>query len=135
MKRKFLIISFFFFFEIVHIFPADTRWYYDYSKGYSGYARADYLGTPKNINLSKLANECEQHLRNIGVTISGYCEKLSKAESFLMWSALEEYDYYQNEIYLVTIQQGKQILQLYVVIKDDGNSVDWYGGWYVWDPS
>ena len=52
-----------------------------------------------------------------------------------MWSALEQYDYYQNEIYSVTIQQGKQILQLIVVIKDDGNSVDWYGGWYVWDPS
>ena len=135
MKRKILIISFFFFFEIVHIFPADMRWYSDYSKGYSGYAGADYIGTTKNINPSKFANEGEQRLRNIGVTISRYCEKLSKAESFLMWSALEQYDYYQNEIYSVTIQQGKQILQLIVVIKDDGNSVDWYGGWYVWDPS
>lgn len=134
MKRKFLIISFFFFFEIVHIFPTptDMRWYSDSSKGYSGLAGADYMGTTKNINPSKFANEFEQRLRNI---ISRYCEKLSKAENFLMWSALEQYDYYQNEIYSVTILQGKQILQLIVVIKDDGNSVDWYGGWYVRVPS
>ena len=132
MKKKLNFCLFMFFLIIVPLFSDELRFY---SKGgYRGHAMAEYVGTTKNINPARFADEGERRVISVGVPIIRYCQKLSKQECFLLWSALEQWDYSNNEIYAVTIQQGKEILQLIVVVKDK-NNCDWYGGWYVEDPT
>ena len=118
---------------IIPLFSDELRFY---SEGrYRGYAVAEYIGTTKNINPSRFADEGELRVRSTGVPIIRYCQKLSKQEIFLLWSAINQWDYSENEIYAVTIQQGKEILQLIVVVKGRGKGCDWYGGWYIEDPT
>ena len=104
--------------------------------GYFGYARADYLGTTRDFDPVQTAERSEQFIRRLGHKITGYCQKLSKEEHFLLWKALEEYDYSDNEVYSVSISKDSPStaagfkLELIAVIKDKGQSVEWYGGFY-----
>lgn len=134
MKKKSLI-GVFVFLLIIPIYASELKRYTDWNNGYTGYAGADYIGTTKTINPKTFSMEAEQRIRNLGVYITRYCQKLSNQERYLLWSALGMYNYTDNEIYSVTIQQGKEILQLVVVITNGGSSCNWYGGWYVWDPT
>ena len=133
IKLRLCLIIIFASISCLKLSAANMKPYIDWDNGYSGYANADYVGTTRTINPSQFAEEGERRIRAFGATITRYCQKLSKSENFLLWSALNEYNYSDNEIYSVTIQQGMQILQLIVVIRENGNSVDWYGGWYIAD--
>ena len=60
-------------------------------------------------------------------------QKMSKQENYLLWQALKEYDYQEGEVYVVAItpQGAIEILNLLVVIINNGDSLNWYGGFYV----
>lgn len=135
MKKVIISLITFVLLWVTPIYAADIKWYSDWKNGYCGYAGADYIGTTKNIDPNAYANNAEAHLRSLGVYITRYCQKISKQENYLLWSALSMYNYSDGEVYAVTIQQGKEILNLFVVIKDGGKSCSQYGGWYILDPT
>lgn len=116
--------------QCVFIFAQNLKFYYDYDSGYEGKARAFYVGTTQTINPSQSAKRLES-VPNLIVT--KYCEKLSKEETFLLWSALKEYDYKDNEVYLVNIYTGSYfgVLSLVAVIENNMKGLRWYGGVYL----
>lgn len=126
--RKFLII-FLLFILSSPIFSANVKRYSDWEKGFSGYAGAEYVGTTKTIDPKTYSLQCGYRILNSGMTILRYCDKLSKQEIFLLWAALDQYDFSNGEIYTVYILQNNEILQLIVVIKEDGKSVNKINGY------
>ena len=130
MKIKKIIFIFVLFIGLlISISATDIRFHSDSGNGWYGYSGADYVGTTKTVNPSQFAEEAENRAARY-FRIVRYCEKLSRQENFLLWSALNQYNYSNNEVYSVIIQQGYECLNLIVVIKDNGNSCDWYGGAY-----
>ena len=115
------------------LFSINAQSYYDWNNGYSGSAVAYYLGTTKTINPAQVAEDAEHNMRSIGLKVTGYCQKLSKTESFLIWSALNEYDYNDGEVYSLVINPSNNItaLCLVVVITNGGKSFQWYDAVYV----
>lgn len=130
MKNKRIIVLLVCIFScFIPLFSADSKFYSDFENGWCGYSRADYIGTTRNVNPSQFAAEAERRVKSF-FRITRYCEKLSRQENFLLWSALGEYDYKDNEVYSVVIEQDKETLNLIVVINDNGNNCSWYGGAY-----
>lgn len=117
----------------IFCFPSYTedgwKWYFDYYNNYSGRATILYLGTTAECTPSQEASQAEAFLQS---DIVGYCRKLSKTENFLIWSALAEYDYVENEVYGIVVQDAGNDTALTVVVQivDNGKSFRWYGGFY-----
>lgn len=130
MKKMFLCFAIIFF-TLASITAAEMKYYSDSQNGYSGYAVADYVGTTKTVNPSVYLNLWENDLYQRGYIKSGYCNKLSNQESFLLWKALGEYDYRGNEVYAVRIIQGNSMLIFTVAIKKRGSCTT-YGGSYLY---
>ena len=59
--------------------------------------------------------------------------KLTKEENFLIWSALNEYELLDGEVYFVVISTPPytEALSFLVMITDNGNGYTWYGGWQI----
>ena len=112
---------------------AEVKYYSDSKNGYSGYAAADYVGTTKKIDPSTYLNAWLNNLYRNGYIKTGDCNKMSNQENFLLWKALNEYDYRSNEIYAVRILQGNFILVFIVAIKKRG-SCTVFGGPYLYWP-
>ncbi len=89
-----------------------------------GTAGAIYLGTKENINpiqeLNLLKSRCP--------VLLGDCEKLSKIENFLICRALDEYDFKDNEVYKILVQETNSpiFLVAIVVIINNGNSLEYW---------
>lgn len=126
MKKKIILcFAFTFCISLASVFG---RRYEDKKNGYSGLAMATYLGTIKEIDdwgtITLLRNNHEMDGHR-----TRDCEKLSKAESFLMWSALEEYNFKKNEVYNILIFEGYDYLVLTVTITGK-DTLEWYGFYY-----
>ncbi len=111
---------------------AEGRSYYDWENGYSGVADAIYVGTTRTLDTNEAIYSFEEGLRNEGFQYICPCSKLSKRDIFLLWSALNEYNYSNNEVYCVSISQIGGVLYLLVVITDAQKpSCEWYDmGYY-----
>lgn len=94
--------------------------YEDKKNGYSGWACASYCRNDEFL---------QGFIRRRRIDSVPY-SKLTYEESFLMWSALDEYDYKKGEIYIVEIRDNpsefKRELILIVTIISK-NSLDWFG--------
>ena len=127
MKKRIILIVILLWTEMV--LSALSSW--DEMKWYgSGWAHADYLGMKYELISGK---EWKKNGYNYWKT-HGYklsdCQKLSKQESSLVWAALDEYELEDDEVYAVyvTLEQNvTHFLNLYVIIKNNGNNVDWEG--------
>ncbi|MCR4953512.1 MAG: hypothetical protein K6A43_05495 [Treponema sp.] len=105
----------------------EYKYYYDKTEGYSGYSYARYDGTLKSLGVKEVV----EYAQVMSFRLSAYIPqvpigKMSAEESFLVWSALNEYDYKQNEVYFVQLNYGKkQHLDVYVCIKEHGKAIDY----------
>ena len=108
--------------------------FYDDFEGHRGYAEARYETKVANADPSKYGDpggwyyDYEPWLQKINP--DRRITKLSKEDSFLIWSALNEYEILTDEIYQVAIIRSDDSLALFTVaIKNNGESFQWHGGW------
>lgn len=102
--------------------------YEDKKNGYSGWACADYLGTTKETDAYK---EMQELISGTPRQVHNPCSKLTNEESFLMWSALADYNYKKGEVYYVEIRdkpdaRGVKNLILFITITGK-DTLEWYG--------
>lgn len=101
------------------------RYYYDYGGGYAG---AKYCGTTKNLTLDEVHNNRWKSAFG-EIELESFGGKLSKRQSYLAWSAIEQYDYEPGEIYSVEFCEGFDTNHRYAItcqINSDG-SFNWRG--------
>lgn len=113
--------------------------YYDKKNGYKGESCCMYVGCKGDgTPFSDIYEQRDFCIR----TQSAYADifevkKLTKEDIFLIWSALEEFNYVEDEIYHIAIKKqnysGYQwVYWIWVQITDNGNSFIWTGlnmGW------
>lgn len=92
--------------------------YYDWENGYSGKAYALYVNTTNTVDPIDVASSVREYSLTLGLHYLRPAHKLSKQEYFLIKSALNEYNCSKNEIYYVTLVQGREMLLLVVDIID-----------------
>ncbi len=130
MKKK-MILCVVLLFSLVSVLNAvGPKYYYDYKNGYEGHSLANYVGTTKKFDISILNKGNIDYMLSCGSFVEPL-SKLTKEENFLLWSALREFDIRDNEVYSVYIHssslRASTAVMLYVVIKENGNSVSWEG--------
>lgn len=127
MKKK-LIICGIMALCIVSFVNAEMKYYSDLINGYKGYAQAFYVGTTKNIDPKSFSDGWEENIKRLGYSITYRCRKLTNQQSFLIRSAINEYDLLEEEVYMVQIKEGADQYTFTVVIKNNNSSFEWYGG-------
>lgn len=104
--------------------------YYSDGTGYSGWDVAYYERERNDLNWRDEAQEMREILESSKFRYIAPCDKLSNEESFLLWSALYEYDRRDYEVYQVLIAQGNELLALVVQITNDGENCYWRAAGY-----
>ena len=111
------------------------------SKDYKGMAWAEFLPSKNGIlirpngEFQSISEVCDMYETELGMSgmILEKKTKLTKEENFLIWSALNEYELLDGEVYFVAISTPPytEVLSFLVMITDNGNGYTWYGGWRV----
>ena len=109
------------------------------SKDYKGEALTGFLPSKNGMLIQSngeflsISEACDLVATEHTGKILGKKTKLTKEENFLIWSALNEYELLDGEIYLVVISTPPytETLSFLVMITDNGNSYTWYGGWQI----
>ena len=122
------------------VMAAEGKIYRDYINGYSGYAIAEFLPSKNGMLIHQsngeflsISEACDLLATELAGMILGKKTKLTKEENFLIWSALNEYELLDGEVYIVDIRTPPytEVLGVLVMITDNGNGYTWYGGWRV----
>ena len=108
--------------------------YSDNSNGYSGYASAVFNGSRwGGSSMEKVRDKLFDDYKKLGPGMQEYfrIENITNEESWLAWSALNEYNYNDGEIYFVTVvayPKGKKSrnIILFVEICNNGRSFNYY---------
>ena len=109
------------------------------SMDYKGKALAEFLPSKNGIlirpngEFQSISEFCDMYETELGMSgmILEKKTKLTKEENFLIWSALNEYELLDGEVYFVVISTPPytEALAFLVMITDNGNGYTWYGGW------
>lgn len=119
------------------VMAAEEKIYRDYINGYSGYAVVEFLPSKNGMLIQSngeflsISEVCDLVATELAGMILGKKTKLTKEENFLIWSALNEYELLDGEVYIVEISTPPytEDLGVLVMITDNGNGYTWYGGW------
>ena len=120
------------------VMAAEGKIYRDYINGYSGYAIAEFFPSKNGMLIHQsngeflsISEACDLVATELAGMILGKKTKLTKEENFLIWSALNEYELLDGEVYTVEISTPPytEVLGVLVMITDNGNGYTWYGGW------
>lgn len=105
---------------------ADSKEYVDYDLGYKGQASITYICEEESrdaffenarTDMIELYEENGWKYR--------FTSKFTKEEDWLVWKALGEYDYRDNEVYRITgISSNKQLFDIYVRVWNEGTSLN-----------
>ena len=111
------------------------------SMDYKGEALAEFLPSKNGIlirpngEFQSISEVCDMYETELGMSgmILEKKTKLTKEENFLIWSALNEYELLDGEVYFVAISTPPytEALSFLVMITDNGNGYTWYGGWQI----
>ena len=109
------------------------------SMDYKGEALAEFLPSKNgmiiqpNGEFRSISEACDLLETELAGMILGKKTKLTKEENFLIWSALNEYELLDGEVYIVEISTPPYAegLGVLAMITDNGNGYTWYGGWRV----
>lgn len=142
MKKKTILCMVLLCCTMLPVMAAEEKIYRDYINGYSGSAMAIFLPSKngivtgsngKPLSLPEVCDSIETGAME-GLIKLGKREKLTKEENFLIWSALNEYELLDGEVYMVGITTDPSIgydaefLLFLVTITDNGRGYTWYGG-------
>lgn len=109
------------------------------SMDYKGEALAEFLPSKNGMLIQSngeflsISEACDLAETELAGMILGKKTKLTKEENFLIWSALNEYELLDGEVYIVGISTPPYAEGLWfqVMITDNGNGYTWYGGWQI----
>ena len=135
--KKNIILCFIFALIINSFLNAESLNVYVYG-GRGCMAGARYIGIKDELKTNSLReiNEiAKKSFKKGGLKILEDCRKLSKSEEYLMWSAINEYNYSDNEVYGIDILEDPTVkpfrwLTITAIIKNGGDDVDWVGFYY-----
>lgn len=141
MKKKTILCMVLLCCTMLPVMAAEEKIYRDYINGYSGYAIAEFLPSKNGMIIHQSNGEflsisevCDLLATELAGMILGKKTKLTKEENFLIWSALNEYELLDGEVYMVGITTDPSIgydaefLLFLVTITDNGRGYTWYGG-------
>lgn len=139
MKKKTIICMLVLCCTMLPVMAAWPKFYYDYSRGYKGEAYAEFLPSKNGMLIQSngeflsISEACDLAETEQPGIILGKKTKLTKEENFLIWSALNEYELLDGEVYFVGISTPPYAegLLFLVMITDNGNGYTWYGGWQI----
>lgn len=122
MKKKILVLIAFFALAVVEGAAEDH--YYN-NGNYSGYASISYIGKNKEIDI---VNDFDQVFGFAKYYDTIIIEKLSNKDSFLINSALDEYDCKKGEVYAVWISdEYENNSKLFLIEIGNKDSYYWVG--------
>ena len=132
MKRVGIVFAIFFIAVQVICANEPFKYYSDWETGYKGYAKAEDIGKGDSERYLEELEKAKEELQK--VYLDGKYDvsdilKLTKEDLWLCRSALSEYDLEDREIYLVywyRTPDQDTVKFLIAVIKDNGNSFDYY---------
>lgn len=126
MKKRIIFCVVFLLEFVCALSARGPKFYQDYQNGYAGTALADFLGYGKDA-YSKFDSYMD-YSRREGLLRLYPLEKLTNEESFLIWSALGEFDVRDGEVYGVSFTRTMSEGGIGVVtIKDNGEVFTWRG--------
>ena len=128
MKRIGIVVAIFFI-AVQAICADEAKYYSDGETGYKGYAEAEYIGKGDAERYLEEIKEKFQKAELDGEYDVSDILKLTKEDLWLCRSALAEYDLEDGEIYGVywyRTPDQDTVKFLIAVIKDNGNSFDYY---------
>ena len=125
---------------VVAVCSGQMKYYSDW-QGHSGYAVAEYCTThdPSVFNKQSFLDDrfreslddLAEGVKSLGYAKSGDIKKLSKQENFLIWSALNEYELLDGEVYKVVTYSSDSTdpyrQAFFVCIMNNGKSFKWGG--------
>ena len=130
MKKK--IVLFIVTFVLLSFVNANSpKWYSDSINQYGGFAGATYASSDATLNLSNV-HEIAKKVSEIENTArcQGPYKKLSKEDSFLIWSSLNEWNYNNGDIYNVVVAYNSGIMLFVTVRIKTKNSFDYVASCY-----
>ena len=135
MKRKTIICMLVLCCTMLPVMAVEPKIYI--SKDYKGEAGAEFLPSKNGMLIQSngeflsISEACDLVEAEQTGMILGQKTKLTKEENFLIWSALNEYELLDGEVYFVGISTPPyaESLLFLVMITDNGNGYTWYGGW------
>ena len=105
---------------------ADAKKYVDYELGYSGEASITYIDIEEDRQafFEDATKLMENFFEEEGLKYR-FTNKFTKEEDWLVWKALNEYDYKDNEVYLIMgTSSSNQLFEIFIRVYEDGKSVD-----------
>ena len=75
------------------------KYYSDSRNSYKGFAEATYLKTDTSISLDKVVKDWLKEMKQYKLSPG----KMTKEQEWLFWQALNEYNYKDGELYMITI--------------------------------
>lgn len=124
MKKK-IIVCILVLCSITLLSANNPKWYSDPVNQYGGFAGATYASSDDSLDLR---NVHEIAMKLMGDDISNYVgqyKKLSKEDTFLIWSSLKEWNYSTGDIYNVVVAYNSGIVLLVTVRIKKNNSFDY----------
>ncbi len=122
----------------------EFKHYYDKFSGFEGWAQVEFMGLNSELekqgfSIAIIIDAMKEEARKAGEPVFSDCHELSKLETFLVWSALEEYDYEDGELYVIGITTEdpgriEKALCLFVKITDGGSNFVWDGLYIIESP-
>ena len=105
---------------------ADSKEYVDYDLGYKGQASITYICEEESRDafFENARTDMVELYEENGWKYR-FTSKFTKEEDWLVWKALGEYDYRDNEVYRITgISSNKQLFDIYVRVWNEGTSLN-----------
>ena len=105
---------------------ADSKEYVDYDLGYKGQASITYICEEESRDafFENARTDMVELYEENGWKYR-FTSKFTKEEDWLVWKALGEYDYRDNEVYRITgISSNKQLFDIYVRVWNEGESLN-----------
>ncbi|MBO5729591.1 MAG: hypothetical protein J6R67_00140 [Treponema sp.] len=140
MKKKTIIYMLVLCCTMLPVMAGGPKFYYDYSRGYKGEAYAFFKNKTASIYDETLLREIFDNYERKMQELYGWVRvrgdiKITKEDSFLLWSALNEYDLSTGEIYVVYVYPENKLVEslifLSVMITDNGNNCKYFASeWF-----
>lgn len=140
MKKKTIICMLVLCCTLLPVMAGGPKFYYDYSRGYKGEAFALFENKTASIYDETLLREVfdnyERKMQEEFGWVRGRDDiKITKEDSFLLWSALNEYDLSAGEIYAVFVSPRNNLVGhlifFSVMITDNGNNCKYFASeWF-----
>lgn len=141
MKKKTILCMVLLCCTMLPVMAGGPKFYYDYSRGYKGEAFALFENKTASVYDETLLREVFDNYERMIQGGYGWVRgrdniKITKEDNFLIWSALNEYELSDGEVYAVFVSprnnlKGNVMLFFSVMITNNGNNFKYFASeWF-----